>query len=376
MNKQYYFFADRLTVGYNGKPLVKNIKIGLQRGQILTMIGPNGSGKTTILKSITKYLKNICGTVYIAGRSIDNMTSRDMSYKVAVVLTEKLKTELMTCEDVVATGRYPYTGRLGILSDQDKEMVREAMELVYIWDLKDRDFTQISDGQRQRILLARAICQEPEIIVLDEPTSFLDIRYQLELLSILRNMAKMRNIAVIMSLHELDLAQKISDIVMCVKGDFIAHCGTPEEIFQKELIRDLYDMENGSYNPLFGSVEMGRPEGEPKIFVIAGGGTGIEEYRSLQKKRLPFVTGILHENDIDYQLAADLAAEVISEPGFTAIRDETLAAAIARLSDCDTVINCLKSYGEMNQKNRLLCQKAAEMGLKIVSSADGLGEKK
>lgn len=372
MKEQYYFYTDQLAVGYDGKPLIKNIRIELNKGQILTLIGPNGSGKTTILKSITKHLKSIYGTVYIDNRPIDDMTNKDLSYKIAVVLTEKLRTELMTCEDVVATGRYPYTGRLGILSERDKGKVREAMELVDIFSLRDRDFTQISDGQRQRVLLARAICQEPQIIVLDEPTSFLDIRYQLEFLDVLRNMAKTRDIAVILSLHELDLAQKISDIVVCVKGEYIEHCGSPKEIFQKKLIHELYDLTNGSYNPLFGSVEMRKPQGEPKVFVIAGGGTGIEEYRALQKMGLPFVTGVLHENDIDYHLALDLAAEVIGVPAFTAIRDETLDIAAARLQSCDAVINCLKSYGETNAKNRALYEKAIALGLKIVRHAEEL----
>ena len=369
MSEQYYFYTDQLAVGYDGKPLIRNIRMQLNKGQILTLIGPNGSGKTTILKSITKYLKNIYGTVYIGNHLIDDMTNRDMSYQVAVVLTEKLKTELLTCEDVVATGRYPYTGRLGILSDLDRLRTREAMELVDIWGLRDRDFTQISDGQRQRVLLARAICQEPQIIVLDEPTSFLDIRYQLELLSILRNLVKTRNVAVIMSMHELDLAQKISDIVMCVKGDHIMHYGPPQEIFRRELIHSLYDLIDGSYNPIFGSIEMGKPQGEPRVFVIAGGGTGIEEYRALQKMGIPFVTGILHESDIDYQLAKELAAEVISELSFMVIRDETLTTAMARIQSCDTVMNCLQGYGQMNEKNRLLYEKAAVLGLKSVKHA-------
>lgn len=369
-NGSYYFYTDQLTVGYDGQPLIKNIKMQVKRGQILTMIGPNASGKTTILKSITKYLKGIYGTVYIDNQSMDDMTNKDMSTKVSVVLTERLKTELMSCEDVVATGRYPYTGRLGILSENDKQHVRDAMELVNIWALRNRDFAHISDGQRQRVLLARAICQQPQIIVLDEPTSFLDVRYQIELLNILTSMAKTRNIAVIMSLHELDWAQKVSDIVMCVKGERIAHYGAPREIFKKEIIHELYEIQSGSYNPLFGCVEMGKPDGEPKVFVIAGGGTGIEQFRALQKKGLPFITGVLHENDIDYQLASDIAAKVIGEQSFMEIRKDTLDEAIQCLRTCDTVINCLRSYGEMNDKNRLLYKKAIELGLKVVEHAD------
>ena len=147
------------------------------------------------------------------------------------MLTERMKPELMTCHDVVATGRYPYTGRLGVLSGEDENKVDEALMAVHAQELGIRNFLEISDGQRQRILLARAICQEPEVMILDEPTSYLDIRHKLELLEILRKMAKEKEITVIMSLHEIDLAQKISDKVVCVKGDRIAGFGNPEEIF-------------------------------------------------------------------------------------------------------------------------------------------------
>ena len=235
----YYFRTKQLTVGYDGVPLIRDITIDIEKGEIVTLIGPNGSGKSTILKSVTRQLKLIAGSVFIASEELKKLSYRDLSTRMAVVLTERMKPELMTCRDIVATGRYPYTGRLGILSAEDEVQVEAAMRAVHALDLSDRDFNAISDGQRQRILLARAICQEPEIIILDEPTSFLDIRHKLQLLSILRSMAKQKGITVIMSLHEIDLAQKISDKIVCVKGDHISRFGAPETVFDEEAIRGL-----------------------------------------------------------------------------------------------------------------------------------------
>ena len=173
-----------------------------------------GSGKSTILKSITRQLQIIGGKVHFDNQNLLSFTFRDLSTRMAVVLTERMKPELMTCHDIVATGRYPYTGRLGILTREDEEKVEEAMKAVHAEALGSRDFNNISDGQRQRVLLARAICQEPDIIILDEPTSFLDIKHKLDLLSILRDMEKKKQITVIMSLHEIDLAQKIADKII------------------------------------------------------------------------------------------------------------------------------------------------------------------
>ena len=363
-----FFTAKQLSVGYGGNALIHDIEIELPRGQILTLIGPNGSGKSTILKTIANYLGSIAGAVYIEGDPVGKMSPSKLSRKMSVVLTERLRTELMTCRDIVETGRYPYTGRFGILSEDDHRIVREAMELVNMWELRDRDFMHISDGQRQRLMLARAICQEPDIILLDEPTSFLDIRYQVELLSILRGLVADRNISVIMSLHELDMAQKVSDKVMCVHGETIFRYGTPEEIFTGNLIEELYSLEGGSFNPVFGSVEMARPEGEPRTFVVAGGGSGARVFRKLQKDGVPFVTGVLHENDVDYALARDLATKVVGEKAFEPISDAALGEACELLDGCERLLLCLSEFGTGNARNAELVEHARQRGIEVVDA--------
>ena len=354
----YYLDLKDLSVGYQGKALIHDINIGINKGEIVTLIGPNGAGKSTILKSITRQLALVGGYVYFDNSSIHNMSYKTLSTRMAVVLTQRMQPELMTCHDVVATGRYPYTGRLGILSREDEDKVEAAMAAVHASELGGRDFNAISDGQRQRVLLARAICQEPDIIILDEPTSFLDVRHKLELLSILRSMAKEKDITVVMSLHEIDLAQKISDKIICVKGDTIAHYGKPEEIFEENIIRDLYDIDNGFFDPCFGSIELPRPEGKPKVFVLSSCGTGIPIYRQLQKEKIPFAAGILYTNDIDYQLARLLASEVITEEPFMPISDHAIQRALDVMGRCERVINAGVTLGECNNKMKKLIEAA------------------
>ena len=236
--------TENLSVGYGKTPLIEEICLHLKPGQIMTLIGPNGSGKSTILKTIIGQLSPLRGMVFLDGKV--DLSPLERARKLAVLMTGRVRPELMTCWDVVAMGRYPYTGRLGLLTEVDREKVREALALVHGEELAPLDFSQISDGQRQRVLLARALCQEPEVIVLDEPTTFLDIRYKLELLSVLREMAQKRNLAVLLSLHELELAEKISDVVVCVHNGKIEHAGPPEEIITEDYIKKLFDIREES----------------------------------------------------------------------------------------------------------------------------------
>ena len=353
-----YIWTENMTVGYGKTPLIRQIGIHVRAGEIVTLIGPNGAGKSTILRSVIRQLGLLEGTVYLDGMPMKGMGEREIAKRMSILMTERIHPELMTCEDVVGTGRYPYTGRMGLLTAEDRGKVREAMELVHAWDLASRDFSQISDGQKQRILLARAICQDPSVIVLDEPTSFLDIRHKLELLTILKDLVRRKKVAVLMSLHELDLAQKLSDYIVCVKGEYIERCGTPEEIFTSSYITGLYGITKGSYYAEFGCLEMEPVKGKPQVFVIGGNGSGIRVYRRLQRMGIPFAAGILHENDVDYPIARALASQVISEAPFEPIREETYDRAAEVLASCGQVICCLKEFGTLNDMNR----KLAELG--------------
>lgn len=362
-----YLRLKNLAVGYNGRALIKNIEIGVRRGEIVTLVGPNGSGKSTILKSIAKQLEPVSGSVELEGRGLEGYGPLELAKKMAVMLTGRIQPELMTCRDIASMGRYPYTGRLGILSDEDEALVEKALACVHAQSFADRPFDAVSDGERQRVLLARAICQEPEIIILDEPTSYLDIRHKLELLSILRSMAKNQGITVVMSLHEIDLAMKISDRVICVGGEEIFACGAPEDVLTDDVIRELYGLINesspaGFFDSLAGSVELAPPEGKPDIFVLSSGGTGIPVYRKLQREGRPFIAGILYKNDIDWHTARLLASEVIEEGPFEEISDRAYSRALECVRRCSRVIDAGVHIGSCNRRMADLIAEAERLG--------------
>lgn len=244
--------ADSLSVGYGRKVIVNGIEFYVKKGEILTLIGPNGAGKSTVLKTIAGYLKRLDGTVMVGNRDMIEFSEKEMAKKLSVVLTERIRPELTTCREVVETGRYPYTGSFGILSGNDKEIVKNAIETVSMQDYADMDFSSVSDGQRQRVMLARAICQEPEILILDEPTSYLDIHHKIQFLEILRSLAKEKQMAVILSMHELEFAEKISDYVLCIKDSKIPLSGRPDKIFTAENIMGLYDIPEKLYRKYLG----------------------------------------------------------------------------------------------------------------------------
>lgn len=237
--------AKDLTVGY-GQAVISNASFQLAAGEIVALIGPNGAGKSTILKTITRQLKKLSGNLYIGEEADSSISDEALAKKLSMVMTERVHPELMTCFEVVSTGRYPYTGRLGILSLEDRKKVSEAIRMVGAENVAQKDFMKISDGQKQRVMLARAIAQEPEIMILDEPTSFLDIQYKIDILSVIKKLAVEKKIAVLMSIHELEFVPAIADKVIGICDEKIYKIGTPEEIFTGENLEKMYGMKLGS----------------------------------------------------------------------------------------------------------------------------------
>lgn len=240
-----------LSVGYEGKAVAEHIDLGIERGEILSLIGPNGAGKTTLLKTLARQLEPVSGSVLLNGEELGSRSPIEFARIMAVVFSNALRPERTTCREAVSAGRYPYTGRFGTLSDEDEAVIDAAMRSVHVEDLADRPFDAISDGQRQRVVLARALCQQPEIILLDEPTTFLDIRWKAEFLEALRDLSRTTGLTVLLTLHEPDIARKVSDRIACVREHRLDRIGTPEELFDGGYIAEAFEMAPDAYRQWF-----------------------------------------------------------------------------------------------------------------------------
>ena len=249
---KYSVETNALAIGYGKAALARDIALGAAKGQVLALIGPNGAGKSTLLKTLAGQLAPLGGAVLLDGQELARIPGNARAQKLALMLPHTRRTELTTCFEFAAAGRIPYTGRLGILSAEDKKQVQSALELVGAAHLANRDFNCVSDGQRQRILLARAVCQQPQVLLLDEPTSFLDVKGKIELLTILQKLAHKQQLAVIVTLHELDMAQKIADAVVCVSPQGVSSPMPPAQAFARENIKALYGLTEEQYSAVFG----------------------------------------------------------------------------------------------------------------------------
>ncbi len=352
--------TENLAVGYKNKIVVDEINLNTKKGEILCIIGPNGAGKSTLLKTIATYLKPIKGTVYLNGENIHNLSPSQLAKEMAIVLTERVNPGNMTGFDIVAIGRHPYTDLFGRISEKDKEIIIDSAKSVNAEHLLKKNFFEMSDGERQKIMIARALAQQPELLILDEPTSYLDAKHKIELTLLLRKLASEKNIAIIVTLHDIELALRIADKMALIKNNNILAFGYPENVMTKEIVNNLYDLDSANYNEYIGYFELKNKIKikNKKIFVICGSGTGALPLRYLIKNGYEPIVGILHKNDYDYIVAKTMELKIIEEEPYNKISTENYEKALKELNLVNTVIYTNFPIGEINKLNIKLIEYA------------------
>ncbi|ACV24950.1 ATP-binding cassette domain-containing protein [Methanocaldococcus fervens] len=359
--------AENLSVGYGNYVVVKGINLEIKEGEILCIIGPNGAGKSTLLKTIASYLEPKEGVVYLNGKKIHDLKPKDLAKEMAVVLTERVNPGNMTGFDIIAIGRYPYTDLFGRLSEKDKKIIVESARAVNAEYLLKKNFFEMSDGERQKIMIARSLAQEPRVLILDEPTSFLDARHKIELTLLLRKLADEKNLAIVVTLHDIELALRIADKMALIKDHKVIAYGYPENIMKRDVVNNLYDLKNANYSEVIGYFELkNNHKIDKKVFVICGGGSGVNALRYLVKNGYKVVVGVLHKNDADYFVAEAMGVEIIAEEAYSRISEEKFKEALKELKTSDVVVYTDFPIGEMNELNVNLVEEAKKLGKKII----------
>jgi len=269
---------DRVQFYYEARKVLDEISFEAGEGEFIGLIGPNGSGKTTLLKIIDGILKPKVGSVYLDCKRISELDPKELARELAMVpQTADLSFDLKVF-DVVMMGRYPYLGKLSLEREVDEEKVRFWMRLTNTLHLAERSIKEVSGGERQRVLIARALAQEPRILLLDEPTSNLDVCYQIEIMNLLKELVEKLGLTIICAIHDLNLAARYSDKIILINGGRIKGIGRPIEVLTKENLRDVFKIE--------AKIEFDQDSKSLTIIPIKTIGQELEERRSILSKAL------------------------------------------------------------------------------------------
>lgn len=244
-----------ITLAYGEHRLIEGASTRFECGKLTALLGRNGTGKSTLLRAIASLGDVASGEILIAGKSLAKISPRELSHHISFVNTERVDADTLSAHDLVAIGRSPYTDWLGRLSAEDEKIVTEAMRTAGIEHLASRSVSTLSDGECQRVMIARALAQDTEAILLDEPTSFLDLPNRYELCRLLRDLAHSRNKAIIFSTHELDIALSLADSIALVDTPHLVHLPTREMIASGSIER-LFTSEDITFDPTTGSIHL------------------------------------------------------------------------------------------------------------------------
>ncbi len=337
-----------VSAGYSSEVL-KGVSLVVEEGEVLGIVGPNGSGKSTLLRTISAVLKPTRGVVYVNGRDVHRLKPSELAKVLAITSTERQDVGFLTGFEVVGLGRYPYTDVFGRMRREDVDVVMEALRLVNAEYLANKPFSEMSDGEKQKIMIARALAQQPKVLLLDEPTSFLDAKHRIEIPMIIRRIANEKGVAIVLTTHDIELAVRVCDRIAMIKdGKLVAEMYA--EDLDSDLLRELYGIEAAEFDPYLGTFEL-KCGGSAKVHVVCGGGSGSRLMRLLAKNGIPFTSGVIHENDVDFRVAKHCAVEVVGEKPYEEIGEKSFKRALELVKRCDVVVDTGFPIGKINERN-------------------------
>ena len=351
--------VDGVTFGYERQPLLYDVYVQVRKGEMVGLLGPNGSGKTTLLRLVSGVLQPQQGRILLDGRKLQDWGRRGVAQRIAVVPQELHVPFAYTVEQLVNLGRTPFVNLLGSNSRQEAIVVQDAMQAADVTPLANRIFNELSGGERQRVIVAMALAQQPKLLLLDEPTSHLDIKYQIDILELAQRLNRERGVTVIAAMHDLNLAARYFPRLLLFQRGVVADAG-PAEVLEPHLLKRVYGVDvqvgilRGAQHlsvlpPESDSIDDERErEGQPQVLVMAGGGSGELLMRALADVNIPFIAGALNIGDSDHTLALRLASAVITEQPYAPISPATLEQVRTSLLRMKLLLFCPMPIGPGN----------------------------
>jgi iron complex transport system ATP-binding protein len=370
---------DGVDCSYGSIDVVKDVSFNVKKGEFLGILGPNGSGKTTLLRSISRVLKPKKGMILISDKDIYEMKSLDVAKQLAVVPQETPVSFDFSALEVVLMGRNPHMPRFKMESKEDFEIAKASMELTRTWEFADRPVTELSGGERQRVIIARALTQEPQILLLDEPTTHLDISNQLEIMDLIKCLCMSRKLLIVAVFHDFNLAARYCDSIILLKDGKIIAVGNAEETLTSENVKKVFNVDTiVKKHPITGQLHV-IPISRPIILVqksllihlICGGGTGSQIMKTLLDEGYRITTGVLNLLDTDHETAQLLNIPTTNEAPFSPITDEAHKTNLQVINKANVVVVTPTQFGEGNLRNLDAAKTALENGIPTILLEDG-----
>lgn len=350
---------DRADVGYDGTPVVSAVDLEVARGELVGLVGPNGAGKSTLLRAVTGSAQLLAGTLQVAGVALGALDPAARARVVGVVPQAAPTLFAFTAREFVAMGRHAHLGRLGSAGDLDAAVVESAMERTDTLRLAAERVDTLSGGDVQRLTLAQALAQEPQVLLLDEPTSHLDLNHRLQVLDLVRELAE-DGMAVLGVFHDLDLAARYSDRLAVVAHGAVPVCGTPESVLTPERLREVFAVRAVvGTDAVTGTVSVtpvlregaATPSRSGTVFVACGAGSGAALMRRLALAGYAVAAGALNRGDVDQAVAATLAIERVDLPPFEPVGERERERVNALAAAADVRVVCDLPFGHSNLPN-------------------------